>query len=319
MAAVPTPTYGPSLRSLPLPGALGAPSSDDSLIARRSSFTGQGASAIVASGGETEAEAVLGRSAGFCGGQGPLGPLPQGLSPFQPHACLGQAPGPRSGAPPPPRFPRPAARLVAPARAGLPLGRPQPSSRARGTPRRREGRSRAGLREGSAPASVLAVPSPHPLPLLPRLLWALGQRPSCPRPPGQGPGPVLSGLAGLHPRTCLEHQGALLGPGVGGSWGPAREGAGPLLACFSCPFRRGAPSGPPLSLPFSLICRPVPPLGFLGWKKGPEMGGGGKQGPTQSLAAGPLPGGASRRLSKLLVPTPAGLVPNWKKGAFASL
>lgn len=132
--------------------------------------------------------------------------------------------------------------------------------------------------------------------------------------------------------ASVPEPGDIVSPGPGSTGGPGtlmltRPLSSSLLgwllhARLSCPLPRWAPSGPPLSLPFSPIRRPLPPLGFLGWKKGPGRGAGcagGKPGPTQRLAAGPLPGGASRRPSQLLVPTPAGLVPDWKKGAFASL
>lgn len=251
------------------------------------------------------------------GEQGALGPLPQGLSPLQPHARLGPRPssGQQARSPAPTQVPA----------AGCPAG----GSCQGWPPPWAPPAVFQGPRDPSAPRGAFPrwppaelAPSPRSGGSLSRFFpgysgpQASGPAPGASRPPGQGPGPILSGLAGPHPRTCLEPQGALLGRGVGG------PGGGPQHARLSCPLPRWAPSGPPLSLPFSPIRRPLPPLGFLGWKKGPGRGAGcagGKPGPTQRLAAGPLPGGASRRPSQLLVPTPAGLVPDWKKGAFASL
>lgn len=315
---MPTPTYGPNLRSLSLPAALGAPLSDDSMIARRSSFTCQGASAIVASGGETEAEAVLGRRAGSCGGAGGSRTPPPGPLPLTATCSPGAAAKQRAAGPEPRPYPGSRGRL--PSRWLLP-GLASPL----GAPSRLPGPAGPLRAKGGVPAlaSGRARPQPpfrrFPLPLLPRLLWAPGQRLSSRRLPppraGSRPHPLRPGGAASEDLS-----------GTPGSPARARRGgvlgAGRSTPAFHVPFPRWAPSGPPLSLPFSPIRRPLPPLGFLGWKKGPGRGAGcagGKPGPTQRLAAGPLPGGASRRPSQLLVPTPAGLVPDWKKGAFASL
>lgn len=320
----------PSLRSLPLPGALGAPLSDDSMIAG-SSFTGQGASAIVASGGETEAEAVLGRRGGSWGAGGsrtpPPGPLPltaTGLpgawakprvADLEP--CPTQVP--EAGCPPP-RWLLPGLASPSGSRSRLP-GPAGPLRAKRGVP---------------ALASGRAHPQPpfrrFPLPALSPFFpgySALGQQPSSPRPPppraGPRPHPLRPG--GAPSEDLSGTPGNLAWARCGGVLGPAREGAGPQHACFSCPLPRGAPSGPPLFLPFSPICRPLPPLGFLGWKKGPGGGVRGVGGRECWRGNRPHPESCcwapARRGFKEAEQAPGSqpcpLVPNWKKGAFAGL
>lgn len=141
----------------------------------------------------------------------------------------GQAAGSRPGAPPLPRFPRPAAQPVAPARAGLPLGRPQTSSRARGTPPRQGGRSRAGLRQSSPPAPVQAVPSP-----------ASSQATLGPRPAAQLPAPPAP-QGRVQAPSSQAWRGRIRGlvwnprePCSGAAWGG--PGGGPQHARLSCPL-----------------------------------------------------------------------------------
>lgn len=98
----------------------------------------------------------------------------------------------------------------------------------------------------------------------------------------------------------------------------------PAFHALSC---TGLPLGCLCLFFFSLICRPLPPLGFLGWKKGPggereewwrETGAWSPvQGPTQRLSAGAQPTGFEEAERPPRVPTlPVGVL-NWKKGSFA--
>lgn len=156
------------------------------------------------------------------GEQGALGPLPQGLSPLQPHARLGPRPssGQQARSPAPTQVPA----------AGCPAG----GSCQGWPPPWAPPAVFQGPRDPSAPRGAFPrwppaelAPSPRSGGSLSRFFpgysgpQASGPAPGASRPPGQGPGPILSGLAGPHPRTCLEPQGALLGRGVGGSWGRA--------------------------------------------------------------------------------------------------
>lgn len=251
------------------------------------------------------------------GEQGALGPLPQGLSPLQPHARLGPRPssGQQARSPAPTQVPA----------AGCPAG----GSCQGWPPPWAPPDVFQGPRDPSAPRGAFLRWPPAELAPSPRSGGSLSRFfPGYSGPQASGPAPGASRpRAGSRPHP-LRPGGAASEDLSGTPGSPARAqrggvlGAGRSTPAFHVPFPRWAPSGPPLSLPFSPIRRPLPPLGFLGWKKGPGRGAGcagGKPGPTQRLAAGPLPGGASRRPSQLLVPTPAGLVPDWKKGAFASL
>lgn len=302
---MPTPTYGPNLRSLSLPAALGAPLSDDSMIARRSSFTCQGASAIVASGGETEAEAVLGQRAGSCGGAGgsrtpPPGPLPLTAT------CSPGAPAKQRAAGPEPR-PYPGSRGRLPSRWLLP-GLASPL----GAPSRLPGPAGPLRAKGGVPAlaSGRARPQPpfrrFPLPLLPRLLWAPGQRPSSRRLPppraGSRPHPLRPGGAASEDLS-----------GTPGSPARARRGgvlgAGRSTPAFHVPFPAGLPLG---RLCLFLSARSAGlslPWVFWGGRKGP--GGGrvvlaGNPAPPRDLPLGPCQAGLQGgRASSWFPPLPA--------------
>lgn len=239
------------------------------------------------------------------GEQGALGPLPQGLSPLQPHARLGPRPssGQQARSPAPTQVPA----------AGCPAG----GSCQGWPPPWAPPDVFQGPRDPSAPRGAFPrwppaelVPSPRSGGSLSRFFpgysgpQASGPAPGASRPPGQGPGPILSGLAGPHPRTCLEPQGALLGRGVGGSWG--RAAARPP---FMSPSRAGLPLG---RLCLFLSARSAGlslPWVFWGGRKGP--GGGrvvlaGNPAPPRDLPLGPCQAGLQGgRASSWFPPLPA--------------
>lgn len=239
------------------------------------------------------------------GEQGALGPLPQGLSPLQPHARLGPRPssGQQARSPAPTQVPA----------AGCPAG----GSCQGWPPPWAPPAVFQGPRDPSAPRGAFPrwppaelAPSPRSGGSLSRFFpgysgpQASGPAPGASRPPGQGPGPILSGLAGPHPRTCLEPQGALLGRGVGGSWG--RAAARPP---FMSPSRAGLPLG---RLCLFLSARSAGlslPWVFWGGRKGP--GGGrvvlaGNPAPPRDLPLGPCQAGLQGgRASSWFPPLPA--------------